>query len=124
MAYNGPRTFANGRFEAMIQVCGIVPKCLNCTTLHEKINPNFDYFDIIGNFNKPSSVMPVGLNNELYPILNFQYEKINSTFVILSMETSFFYFALFCSVKVRINSKPCENSLADFCTSESLTIFF
>ena len=90
MAYNGPRKFANGRFEALIQVCGIVPKCLNCTMLHEKVNPNFDYFDIIGNFNKPSSVMPVGLNNELYPLLNFQYEKINSTLVILSMGTSFF----------------------------------
>ena len=89
MAYNGPRTFANGRFEAMIQVCGIVPKCLNCTMLHEKVNPNFNYFDIIGNFNKPSSVMPVGLNNELYPLLNFQYEKIASTFVILSTETYF-----------------------------------
>ena len=74
----------------MIQVCGIVPKCLNCTMLHEKVNPNFDYFDIVGNFNKPSSVMPVGLNNELYPLMNFQYEKINLTFVILSTETYFF----------------------------------
>ena len=105
----------------MIQVCGAVPKCLNCTMLNEKLSPNFDYFDIIGNFNKPSSVMPVGLNRELYPLLNFQYEKINSTFVILSMEISI----LFRSVKVRINLRPCENSLPDFCTtSESLSIFF
>ena len=102
MAYNGPRTFANGRFEAMIQVCGIVPKCLNCTMLHEKVNPIFDYFDIIGNFSEPCSVMPVGLNNELYPLLNFQYEKINSTFVILSMETSFFILLCFVQLKLEL----------------------
>ena len=80
VAYSGARTFANGKFEAMIQVCGVVPNCLNCT---EKVESIFDYLDINGNFQKQNSVMPVGLDTDLYPILNFQYENINSQCVIL-----------------------------------------
>ena len=86
MAFSGTRTFANGKFEAMIQVCGVVPNCLNCT---EKVESIFDYLDINGNFQKQNSVMPVGLDTDLYPILSFQYENINEKYVILPILQSF-----------------------------------
>ena len=83
VAYSGPRTFANGKFEEKIQVCGLVPKCLDCI-LHQKMSElSFEYLDMEGNFQENALVMPLGLDADLFPILNFNYKKFKSQLDIL-----------------------------------------
>ena len=83
VAYSGPRTFANGKFEEKIQVCGLVPKCLDCI-FHQKMSGlSFEYLDMEGNFQENASVMPLGLDADLFPILNFNYKKFKSQLDIL-----------------------------------------
>ena len=72
--YDGWRTFANGKFRAKIQVCGLVPKCLKCD-LTNFAAPVFHTLQISGNFKPKSTVMPVGLDPDLLPMTNFTYTK-------------------------------------------------
>ena len=74
VAYSGARTFANGKFSANIQVCGIVPKCLKC---HDSMYGSpFANLEISGNFDLPSSVMPVALDTNLFPLTSkFNYSE-------------------------------------------------
>ena len=89
--YDGYRTFANGKFKAKIQVCGVIPQHLKC---FEK-NSTFSELQIEGTFNPESTVMPVVLDTNLSPITDFEYTKYEGKTSLKMLEKSVYSAALY-----------------------------
>ena len=69
LAYEGNRTFNDGKFTEPIQVCGIVTNCTDC-----KVNDSiFKSIKISSSFTTPATVIPVGLHLNLCPVFNMTY---------------------------------------------------
>ena len=95
--YDGWRTFANGKFRAKIQVCGLVPKCLKCD-LTNFAAPMFRTLQISGHFKPKSTIMPVGLDPDLLPITNFTYTKTEDLTSMQIFQKSVYSAALYARI--------------------------
>ena len=85
VAYDGYRSFNNGKFKEKIQVCGILAQA-------EK--SNFDFLQISGTFKSTnSSVMPVGLDHNLNPLIHFHFK--NQTLKILNSPDKIYSLGLY-----------------------------
>jgi hypothetical protein len=93
LAFSGIRTFGGGTFKGRIQVCGLAPICLNCssTPMMQMADSSFFSFqklEIKGHFKPGLKAMPVGLDQHYFPILNFDYQSCldnSSNFVQLKL---------------------------------------
>lgn len=93
VAYSGFRTFNNGRFREKVQVCGLVPENLR----QSFTKTSFAKLHISGHFKENSSVMPVALDSNLYPMISgFNYTKNDHFYEFQTTEPKMIYsFALY-----------------------------